>query len=252
MTGHISSYILLHLLWHRYYVQAAVHSEEKITTVLSLPQIQKLNPGSHLTFTLIPDISIPGAYDHVVKGATYIIHLASPLATGNSIPGYLHKDFFIRPAIQGTINLLKAADIAGTMEGLTKHSLLKPISTSNYIPFVPGPYKSTFTTYATSKVTMLHYTEAWMAQEQPAFDVVYLHPGFILGHNESTMSHRQDVAKAYVKSLGLSIFGNQSYILGQSSCKMFTIGSSVKTIHLLINISLTEATFSIKLASYKD
>jgi len=263
-TGHIGSCTLLHLLRHGYHVRAVVRSEAKIAAVLSRPQIHELNPGSRLTFALVPDISVPGAYDQAVEGVTHIIHLASPIATGDSIPGDLHENFFIRPAVQGTINLLKAADMVGTvrrvvitssivalipyaeMEGLTKRNPLYPISANDRIPFVPGPYESTFAAYAASKVAALHHAEAWMARERPAFDVVYLHPGFVLGRNDNATSHRQvmqgtnsvvlalllgkrfgpypgitvhveDVAKAHVKSLAPSVAGNQSYILGRSS-----------------------------------
>ena len=263
-TGHIGSCVLLHLLRHGYRVRAAVRSEEKIAEVLSQPQIRALNPRYRLTFALVPDISVPRAYDQAVEGVTHIIHLASPLATNVGIPSHLHEDFFIKPAVEGTINLLKAADMAGTvrrvvitssivalvpyaeMEGLTKRSPLDPVTADNRIPFVPGPYESTFAAYAASKVAALHSAEAWMARERPAFDAVYLHPGFVLGRNNNATTHRQlmqgtnsivlalllgkrfgpyagitvhvdDVAKAHVKSLSPSVAGNQSYILGQSS-----------------------------------
>ncbi|KAK1754188.1 putative NADPH-dependent methylglyoxal reductase GRP2 [Echria macrotheca] len=263
-TGHIGSCTLLHLLRHGYRVRAAVRSEENIAEVLSLPQIRALNPRHRLTFTLVPDISVPGAYDQAVEGVTHVIHLASPLATNVSIPGHLHENFFIKPAVEGTINLLKAADMVGTvrrvvitssivalipyaeMEGLTKRSPLNPVSADSRIPLVPGPYESTFAAYAASKVAALHSAETWMAQERPAFDVVYLHPGFVLGQNDNATTHRQlmqgtnsivlalllgkrfgpyagitvhvdDVAEAHVKSLAPSVAGNQSYILGQPS-----------------------------------
>jgi nucleoside-diphosphate-sugar epimerase len=316
-TGHVGSCTLLHLLESGYHVRAAVRSEAKIAQVLSRPEVRALNPGSRLTFTIVPDISAPGAYDHAVEGVTHIIHIASPLATGDSVPGHLHEDFFIRPAVQGTINLLEAANIVGTvrrivitssivalvpydeMEGITKRSPLKPVSPNDRIPFVPGPYNSTFAAYAASKVASLHHAEAWMARERPAFDVVYLHPGFVLGRNDNATSpgqamqgtnsvvlalllgkrfgpyagttvHVEDVARAHVLSLDPSVFGNQSYILSQSSrwndareiarrCypeaiknKMLVMGGSVRTTHLPIDISLTEETFGFTFASYEE
>jgi len=316
-TGHVGSCTLIHLLESGYHVRAAVRSEAKIAQVLSRPEVRALNPGSRLTFTIVPDISAPGAYDHAVEGVTHIIHIASPLATGDSVPGHLHEDFFIRPAVQGTINLLEAANIVGTvrrivitssivalvpydeMEGITKRSPLKPVSPNDRIPFVPGPYNSTFAAYAASKVASLHHAEAWVARERPAFDVVYLHPGFVLGRNDNATSpgqamqgtnsvvlalllgkrfgpyagttvHVEDVARAHVLSLDPSVFGNQSYILSQSSrwndareiarrCypeaiknKMLVMGGSVRTTHLPIDISLTEETFGFTFASYEE
>ncbi|KAK4445962.1 putative NADPH-dependent methylglyoxal reductase GRP2 [Podospora aff. communis PSN243] len=263
-TGHVGSCTLLHLLESGYHVRAAVRSEAKIAAVLSRPQIRALNPGPRLTFTIVPDISVPGAYDHAVDGVTHIIHIASPLATGDSVPADQHDEFFIRPAVQGTLNLLEAANMVGTvrrvvitssivalvpyneMEGITKRSPLKPVSPNDRIPFVPGPYKDTFAAYAASKVASLHHAEAWMARERPAFDAVYLHPGFVLGRNDTALTpgqamqgtnsvvlalllgkrfgpyagttvHAEDVARAHIMSLDPSVFGNQSYILSQNS-----------------------------------
>lgn len=77
------------------------------------------------------------------------------------------------------------------MEGLTKRSPLKPVCANDCIHFVLGPYESTFAAYAASKVAALYCAEAWMVRERPAFDVVYLHPGFVLGRNDNATSHRQ-------------------------------------------------------------
>jgi len=316
-TGHVGSCTLLHLLESGYHVRAAVRSEAKIAAVLSRPQIRALNPGARLTFTIVPDISVPGAYDHAVEGATHIIHIASPLATGDSVPADRHDEFFIRPAVQGTLNLLEAANMVGTvrrvvitssivalvpyneMEGITKRSPLKPVSPNDRIPFVPGPYKDTFAAYAASKVASLHHAEAWMARERPAFDAVYLHPGFVLGRNDTALTpgqamqgtnsvvlallhgkrfgpyagttvYAEDVARAHIMSLDPSVFGNQSYILSQTSrwndareiarrcfpeaikSKMLVMGGSVRTTNLPVDTSLTEETFGFKFASYEE
>ncbi|KAK1760370.1 hypothetical protein QBC47DRAFT_366963 [Echria macrotheca] len=261
-TGHVGSVTLVHLLEAGYHVRAAVRSHAKMEAVLARPAIQALNPGERLSFVIVPDITAPGAYDHAVDGVTHIIHIASPLATGDSVPGHLHDEFFIRPAVQGTINLLEAANFGGQvrrvvitssivalvpvdeMEGLTPRSPLEPVSPNDRIPFQPGPYNTTFAAYAASKVASLHHAEAWMARERPAFDVVYLHPGFVLGRNDTATSpaqamqgtnsvvlalllgkkfgpyagvtvHAEDVARAHLMSLDPTVLGNQSYILSQ-------------------------------------
>ncbi|KAK3386006.1 hypothetical protein B0H63DRAFT_474024 [Podospora didyma] len=260
-TGHVGSCTLLHLLGAGYHVRAAVRSEAKIAAVLARPEIQAMNPGSRLTFTIVPDITAPGAYDHAVEGVTHIIHIASPLATGG-VPPHLQEAFFIQPAVRGTLNLLEAANYEGTVrrvvitssisalipmaesEGLQKRDPRRPVSPNDRIPFVPGPYQSEYAAYAASKVASLQQAESWMERERPAFDVVYLHPGFVLGRNDAattagqamqgtnsvvialllgkkfgpyvgTTVHIDDVARAHVASLDPTVLGNQSYILSQ-------------------------------------
>jgi len=263
-TGHVGSRTLIHLLEAGYQVRAAVRSEAKREAVLARPQIKAINPGSRLSFVIVPDITAVGAYDSAVEGVTHVIHIASPLATGDSVPRHRHEEFFIRPAVQGTINLLEAANLVGTvrrvvitssivaivpveeMEGIKPRNPLHPVSPNDRIPFQPGPYNSTFAAYAASKVASLHHAEAWMERERPAFDVVYLHPGFVLGRNDTATTtaqamqgtnsvvlalllgkkfgpyagvtvHAEDVARAHLMSLDPTVLGNQSYILGQQA-----------------------------------
>ncbi len=262
-TGFVGSCTLLRLLGAGYRVRAAVRSEAKIESVLSRPQIQALNPGSRLTFTIVPDITVPGAYDHAVDGATHIIHIASPLASGgNSVPLNQHEAHFIQPAVHGTLNLLDAANLGGTvrrvvitssfvalvpmdeLDGTRKRDPRQPVRPNDRIPFAAGPYESEFAAYAASKVAALQQAEGWMERERPAFDVVHLHPGFVLGRNDTATTpaqamqgtnsvvlalllgkrfgpyagvtvHANDVARAHVAALDPSVFGNQSYILSQ-------------------------------------
>lgn len=263
-TGFVGSCTLLRLLKAGYRVRAAVRSEAKIESVLARPQIQAaLNPGSRLTFVIVPDITAPGAYDDAVEGVTHIIHIASPLASGgNAVPLHLHNQHFIQPAVRGTLNLLEAANYAGTvrrvvitssfvalvpmdeLDGTRKRDPRRPVSPDDRIPFAPGPYQSEFAAYAASKVAALQQAEAWIERERPPFDVVHLHPGFVLGRNDTATTTGQamqgtnsvvlalllgkrfgpyvgatvyanDVARAHVAALDPRVFGNQSYILSQ-------------------------------------
>ncbi|KAK4153253.1 putative NADPH-dependent methylglyoxal reductase GRP2 [Chaetomidium leptoderma] len=260
-TGFVGSSTLLHLLRAGYRVRAAVRSEAKIESVLARPQIQALNPGSRLTFAIVPDITVPGAYDDAVEEATHVIHIASPLASGgNAVPLSEHERRFIYPAVRGTLNMLEAADRAGSvrrvvitssfvalvpleeLEGTRIRDARYPVTANDRIPFSPGPYKSEFAAYAASKVAALQQTEDWLALQRPAFDVVHLHPGFVLGRNEMATTpaqamqgtnsvvlalllggrfgpyagatvHVEDVARAHVAALAPRVFGGESYIL---------------------------------------
>ena len=263
-TGHIGSRTLLYLLQAGYNVRAAVRSKEKAVAVAARPQVRRsIQLGAQLTFIIVPDLTIPGAYNRAVEGVTHIVHIASPLASGSdSIPPDEHEQHFIQPAVQGTLNLLEAANMIGTvrrivitssivalapieeLEGRRRRDPSTPVTPNDRPPFVPGPYHSEFAAYAASKVAALHHADAWVKRERPAFDVVHLHPGFVLGRNDAVTSSTQakqgtngvvlalllgkrlgpyvgvtvsveDVARAHVTSLNQRVLGGQSYILGE-------------------------------------
>ncbi|KAJ9149350.1 3-beta hydroxysteroid dehydrogenase (NAD dependent epimerase/dehydratase) [Pleurostoma richardsiae] len=257
-TGHVGSCTLLHLLRAGHRVRAAVRSEKKAAAVLARPAIQALRPGSRLTFVIVPDITAPGAYERAVDGVTHVIHIASPLATGDAVPLDRHVEHFIRPAVRGTREMLEAAAGSGTvrrvvitssitaivpvaqMEGTAPR--LTAVRPTDRVPCIPDPYESEFAAYAASKVAALQEAEAWIARERPAFDVVHLHPSFVLGRNDAAASpgealrgtnavllamllgkrfgpfagatvHVEDVARAHVAALDPRVPGDQSYIL---------------------------------------
>ena len=47
--------------------------------VRSNPALQAMNKSSQLSFIVVPDITVPGAFDDAVKGVSYIVHIASPI-----------------------------------------------------------------------------------------------------------------------------------------------------------------------------
>ena len=259
-SGHIGYATLVQALTAGYQVRAAVRSPAKASLILSRPQIKAINPGPRLEFVMVPDITRPNAYEDAIKGVDYVIHIASPLVTGDQIPLSQHQEFFVKPAVRGTIGMLEAAQKSRTvqrvvitssivalmpvvhMEGVEKRTT--PVRPDDRTDFIEEPYESEFTAYAASKVAALHATEAWIASQDPDFDVIHLHPGFVLGRNEIATTtvesmkgtnavvlamllgkkfgpfagatvHVQDVARVHVQSLQPTVPGNQSYILSQ-------------------------------------
>lgn len=259
-SGHIGYATLVQALAAGYQVRAAVRSQAKAALILSRPQIKTMNPGPRLEFVIVPDITQPNAYDEAIKGVDYVIHIASPLVTGDQVPLSQHQEFFIKPAVRGTVGMLEAARRAKTvqrvvitssivalmpvahMEGAERRTT--PVRPDSRTDLIEEPYESEFTAYTASKVAALHAAESWVAKEDPDFDLVHLHPGFVLGRNELATTpveamkgtnavvlamllgkkfgpyagatvHVQDVARVHVQALLPSIPGNQSYILSQ-------------------------------------
>ena len=86
--------MLVEALEAGFHVRAAVRSATKADKILAAPSIKRLNPGNKLEFANVPDMLVEGAYDEAIKGATFAIHVASPLVSA-------YKVFFIFPTSSG-------------------------------------------------------------------------------------------------------------------------------------------------------
>jgi nucleoside-diphosphate-sugar epimerase len=200
-TGQIGFTTLLHTLQAGHRVRAAVRSESKAAFLLSRPQIQGLSLAarSRLTFTIVPDITAPSAYDSAVRDVTHIIHIASPLVTGDRVPPSQHVEYFIKPALRGSLGILESAKKCGTVRRIVMTSSIvallpvaqmegtevrtSPVRPTDRVPYEGEPYETEFACYAASKTAALIESEAWVRREAPMFDVVYLHPSFVQGRN---------------------------------------------------------------------
>lgn len=89
-------------------VRLAVRSQSSYEKLLTLKPIAPYK--SQLDSIIVPDITIPGAYDEAVKGVTHIIHVASPIPSAHTTD---HEADLIQPAIQGTVGILQSAHKAG-------------------------------------------------------------------------------------------------------------------------------------------
>ncbi|KAI9768499.1 MAG: hypothetical protein M1840_004909 [Geoglossum simile] len=220
-TGHVGFRTLIHALSAGYTVRAAVRSQTKANTILSHPHIQSLNPGSRLTFAIVPDIVAPFAYDKATTGVHYIIHIASPLTANYEVALIDQDAHYIQPAVRGTLGMLEAARKSGTvrrvvvtssivalvsipqMEGLER--LDRPVQPTDRVPFTPGPYENEFAAYAASKVASLQAAESWMWTNRPSFDVVYLHPSFVEGRNDLATNMRGALTGTNALILGIML-----------------------------------------------
>ena len=111
-TGHIGYRTLVQLLEAGYKVRAAVRNQPGFDKIANLPSTKKYQ--SELTSVVVPDITIPGAYDEAVKGVKYVVHVASPLM-GNT-KGDDFEATIIKPAVQGTLGILESSAKVGGIE----------------------------------------------------------------------------------------------------------------------------------------
>jgi nucleoside-diphosphate-sugar epimerase len=237
-TGHVGFRTLVHSLQAGYQVRAAVRSAAKADRIASHPLIQALNSnGTRLSFTIVPDLATPNAYDTAAHGVSYIIHIASPMTcTSQEIALNEQDAYFIQPAVQGTLNILSAAQKAGTVRRIVITSSLtalvtidqltgiepttSPVQASTRIPFTSGPYESNFAAYSASKVAALAAAESWSVQTQPAFDVIHLHPSFVQGRNDLALTPKA------------ALHGTNALVLGAALGKQFHDSIAGATVHV--------------------
>ncbi len=108
-------------------VRVAVRSQSSYDKLLSYKPLAPYT--SQLESAIVPEITVPGAYDEAVKGVTHVIHVASP------IPGPDTADFetdLIQPAIQGTVGILQSAHKAGGVKKVVITASVAAIATSEY------------------------------------------------------------------------------------------------------------------------
>lgn len=201
-TGFIGFRTLLLALEAGYSVRCAIRDPKKEPIIVSNPAIKSLNlaPNS-LTFTTVPDITIPGAYTNAIRDVIYVLHVASPLAgPGNPTAFQTAETSLIQPAVRGALEMLDAAQQAGTVRRVVITSSVTAIVPSpvwggfepsreiygpaSRIPTPKGPFPDNFKSYCASKTAQLNAIEEWTRKEEPKFSVITLHPSWTLGRND--------------------------------------------------------------------
>lgn len=219
-TGHIGFRTLLDLLSAGYRARIAVRSEAKKGDILNNKKFKELKaPSSSYEFVIVPDLIAKGAYNEAVKGVDFIIHLASPITTGGSLTTEQYHEYFIDPAVKGTLSILEAA--------ATSPSVKRVVITSSVVAIVPflrfaggnmkddevynaesrietdqGPYDNEFSAYSASKAAALNESEAWIKNNKPSFDLVNIHPSFVEGRNDLATSSKAAVSGTNAVVLG--------------------------------------------------
>ncbi|KAK5677986.1 hypothetical protein LTS10_009870 [Elasticomyces elasticus] len=210
-TGHLGFRVLITILENGYSVRAAVRSERKADIIKNNAVFKALNLGSRLTFAVVPDFVVDGAFDEAAKGVRYIIHVASPIPTSTPADADIDKEV-VKPAVQGTqhrnaqsanmhpsIGLLESARKAGgitrvvvtssviamlPLSALQGVPLSDTIDAESRVPDIPGPFTDVGFAYVASKIAALNSGERWVREQKPSFDVITIHPSIIIGRDD--------------------------------------------------------------------
>ncbi|KAL7931549.1 NAD(P)-binding protein [Trichoderma chlorosporum] len=202
-TGFLGFKVLTIALNAGYNVRLVVRSAAKANKVLNSPSVKALSPSQEkLSFVVVEDMEAPGAFDEAVKGATYVIHCASPIPTfGGEAPPTpeQYDEFFVQAARRSTLGLLESSRKAGTIKRIVITSSIVAITPFHYylgqgddkifdantrIAVDQGPYVAEFQAYSASKAAALNDSEAWVKANKPGFDLINILPGWIFGADE--------------------------------------------------------------------
>jgi nucleoside-diphosphate-sugar epimerase len=106
-SGFVATHVVMAFLSAGYHVRGTVRSESKAkSTAAVFPSEMQ----SRLSFVVVENIAVPGAFDEAVKGVDGVIHTASPF----TLQVKDNKRDILDPAINGTLNILKAIEEHGT------------------------------------------------------------------------------------------------------------------------------------------
>ena len=200
-TGFIGFKTLVLALKAGYSVRCAIRDPKKEPTILSNPAITslKLEPNI-LTFTPVPDFTVPGAYTEAIRNVTHVIHVASPLPAANPTGYQTAEDTFINPAVRSALEILEAAKNSGTVRQVVITSSVTAIfpdevwrgivpstqtlGAESRIPTPEGPFPNNAQAYAASKAAQFNAVEEWVRKSRPTFGLVTMHPAFVIGRSE--------------------------------------------------------------------
>ena len=110
-TGFIGFRTLVVLLNAQYNVRVAIRRPDQETQIRNAASIKE--HLSQLSFILVPDNTIVGAYQAAVQSVDHVIHVASPVPSKLDIQARKTSDtswadMFYDPAIKGTLEMLRA------------------------------------------------------------------------------------------------------------------------------------------------
>ena len=201
-TGHIGFRTLVSFLETGYQVRTAVHSQDKAKEILQTKPILALNPGSKLKFIIVRDLTIDGAYQDAIRDVTYVLQSISRLQC------HLHPTSSrtiqltsIKPAIAGTVNILKAAALEPGIKRVIITSSAAALFEAKYLfeedtrmemvsnensrtPIPEGSFSSPLHAYHAGKIAALAAADEYVADPKSKFDVVAILPSLVLEGSE--------------------------------------------------------------------
>lgn len=181
-TGFVGGHCILQLLQSGHHVKTTIRLLSKKDKVLAMMKTGGLTNFEHLEF-MEADLSNDKNWAEAVAGCTYVLHVASPIFL--KLPK--HEDEMIRPAVDGTIRVLKAARNAGVKRvvitssfGAVGYSHTDPNTMITEEEWT-NPNDKTLSAYLKSKTLAERAAWDFMAKEGGELELTVINPMAILG-----------------------------------------------------------------------
>jgi dihydroflavonol-4-reductase len=181
ISGFIAKHCAVELLKHGYRVRGTLRSPDKTDAVRRT--LAAHTDASRLEF-VVADLLSDAGWTEATQGVHGVLHLASPfpLAQPND------EGELIRPAVDGTLRVLRAAKAAGVKRFVQTSSTVAVIF--GHGDSHPGAYTEAdwtdvdgphVTAYAKSKTLAERAARDFIANECPALHYASVNPGLVLG-----------------------------------------------------------------------
>lgn len=167
VSGYLAGHIVTELLDQGYAVRGSVRALGKPETTAHLPGVE----------LVAADLTSDEGWAAAVAGCRYVVHAASPFP--GSEPD--HEDELIRPAVDGTLRLLRAAEAAG-VERVVMTSSIAAVRVGHSGLCTEDDWSVLEVSNAYEKSKTLAERAAWeFADARPEFELAVVNPGMILG-----------------------------------------------------------------------
>ncbi|OOQ58723.1 SDR family oxidoreductase [Mucilaginibacter pedocola] len=181
-SGFVGGHCILQLLQNGYRVKTTLRSLSKKNKVLASLKTGGLTNFDNLQF-IEADLGDDKNWAEAVTGCTYVLHVASPIFL--RLPK--NEDEMIRPAVDGTIRVLKAARDAGVKRvvvtssfGAVGYSHTDPNTLITEEEWT-NPNDKTLSAYLKSKTLAERAAWDFMAREGSELELAVINPMAILG-----------------------------------------------------------------------
>ncbi len=183
ISGFVGQHCGAELLNEGYEVVGTVRSAKKGEVVEA--GIAKVAPTEKLSFVEL-DLLEDAGWDDAMQGIDHVLHVASPYFVAEP----KDEDEYIKPAVEGTLRVIAAAQKAGAKRMVLTSSVVAVAQghpDGRYGPETWSDLDGGISTYAKSKT--LAERAAWDAVEGSAMELVVINPGGVFG---PTLSGRAD------------------------------------------------------------
>eukprot|EP00045_Choanoeca_perplexa_P009541 m.92380 g.92380 ORF g.92380 m.92380 type:complete len:348 (+) comp14942_c0_seq3:1226-2269(+) len=201
-SGYVASHCIKLLLQQGYRVRGTVRSTNDDGKVAFLRNIAQECSASERLELLEADLLSPDSYDSAIVGCDYVLHTASPFfidATRGD-----PQERFLRPAVEGTENVLSSVAKAGCVKRVVVTSSIAAVH--GYNDDKQGAYnEDDWNTTSTAKASAyslsktLAEKKAWeLAGAQEQYDLVTINPGLVVG---PSLSGRGTASYDYINAI---------------------------------------------------